>query len=131
MRDGSYYFRIPCAHRSDIASLVGSCFWNAFLYHRICRKSDDVLESYMDVGSSRGLYFGYTGLWHVLGNCLYIFAKENFRICLNGMGGNYNHRAFLLSLASPFFCHGSRPGCELFFWHCDHADCHPLRCPSI
>ena len=95
------------------------------------RKSNDVLESHMDVGPSGGLYFGYTGLWNVLRNCLYIFAKENFWICLHGMGGNYNHRPFLFGLAAPLFCHGRRPRCELFFWHCDHADCDTCRCSSI
>ena len=52
MRHGSYYLRIPCAYRNDIASLARPFFGHAFLYRWIRRKSNDVLQSHLDVGPS-------------------------------------------------------------------------------
>ncbi len=85
-------------------------FRHAFLYDRIWRKSNDVLESHMDVGASGGLYFGYSCLWHVLGNCLYFFPKKTLPDMCPWCGqAMITDSSLLLGLASSLFCHGSRP----------------------
>ena len=41
------------------------------------------------------------------------------------------HPPFLFGLAAPLFYNGRRRQCELFLWHCDHADCDPIGSSSI
>ncbi len=57
--------------------------------------------------------------------------KKIFGYVLHGMRGDFYHPSFLFSLAAPLFYDGRRSGRELFFWHCDHADCNSCRSPSL
>ena len=64
--------------RDALPPLARPLFRDAFLHGRFRREPDVVFQFHLDVGTSRGLYFGVASIRNVLRNRLDFFAEKSF-----------------------------------------------------